>query len=872
MKSIAYVQMIGDFLHYGHVKLLQTAKEYTGYVVVGLLTDRAANEQRGQTIENYSERESVLKQLKCVDEVMMQDEQSPENNIKEVLKLTPNFKIYLFHGDDWKVIPGSDYVKSIGGEVVTLPYYKRLDKNKIEIKYKGNAKPIISTKAQTLKNLKRKLKKSYIEDFVIFKVDIWQYDPTWVLDIINRDIGFEKIVVRSSALNEDAYDESKAGHYKSILNVSANDTKEMVDAINEVIESYDSNPKNEILVQRQTKNITMSGVVFTRKIENNAPYYVINYDKTGSTDSVTSGKENSKTEIIRNIRKKECPKQWWKLIEAIREIESLIPSIPLDIEFAITKKKIVIFQVRPLAANKVLSNETDFDVFLLIDKLGESFQEGNAYSDMAFWNPAEMIGTLPNRLDYSLYKYIITDGHWNYALSTMGYNDVEPDNLMTEFGGKPYIDLNQTFNGLLTDKLPKEIKEKLVKYYHKKLRNHPELHDKVEFEIIHNCVYPGFDEDIKELYKAGFSKYEVKTVSETVGIHTRLIMESQHWFLEAKESLQHLKESRKNILKFIDYDSLDSINDGIYKLLTYCIQLGTVDFSRMARMAFIGNIWLKALVKQGKITQDFYDDYLKSISVVKLGGHLRPGTYDITSQRYDKNPNIKLTKIEKKKKQIKVPDVYDFKESEYFIRKSIEMREKVKFEFTKNLSDALELIAELGEKLGFTREEMAQLDIKTILTSKGRTKKDIKEAWSAIIDLRKKQKTIYEKLSLPPILFSKQDFKVIPTYVSKPNFITQKSVESKITHVNYFSSSPTRNIVTLRNADPGYDWIFGKDIKGLVTCYGGVASHMAIRCAEFGIPAAIGCGPEIYNKIIKGEKVKIDCKKQKIFVDDKKVV
>ena len=873
MKSIAYVQMIGDFLHYGHLKLLLTAKEYTGYVVVGLLTDKASNEQRGQTIENYSEREAVLKQLKCVDEVMMQEEQSPENNIKEVLRLTPNFKVYLFHGDDWKKIPGSDYVKSIGGEVVTLPYYKRLDKNNIEIKFReSKIKPIISTKAQTLMNLKNKLKKSYIEDLVVFDVKAWKHDEDWVLDTINRELGFETIIVRSSALNEDAFDESKAGHFTSVLNVRASYTKEMIDAINKVIESYDSNPKNEILVQKQTQDIAMSGVVFTRKIENNAPYYVINYDESGSTDSVTSGKENKKIEIIRNVKFGEgCPATWVALIEAIREIEALIPNIPLDIEFAMTdEQKFVIFQVRPLAANKVLSNETDSDVFVLRGKIGESFEEGNAYSDMAFWNPSEIIGTLPNRLDYSLYKYIITDGHWNYALSTMGYTDVEPDNLMTEFGGKPYIDLKQTFLGLLPNKIPSELKNKLVEYYFDKLFKYPELHDKVEFEIIHNCHYIGFDEDIKALYKANFTTLEAAVITQAVKMHTkRIFRESKHWFNEATESLTHLRVSRKNILKQINHDDVDSIIDGIYALLLYCINLGTVDFSRMARMAFIGNIWLKAMVKQGKITQKFYDDYLKSISVVKIGGHLRPGTYDITSPRYDKNPNIKLTKIEKKKAKIDIPK--PLKEKEYFIRKSIEMREKVKFEFTKNLSDAIELIAELGEKLNFTREEMAHLDIQTILHSKKRDKKDIKESWTAIINARKKQKTINEKLSLPPIIFSKTDFCIVPTYVSKPNFITQKSVIATAIScsINSFTSN---KIVLIKNADPGYDWIFGKDIKGLITCYGGVASHMAIRCAEFGIPAAIGCGEEIYNKIIKGKIVKLDCKKQSIEVDGKKVI
>lgn len=37
---------------------------------------------------------------------------------------------------------------------------------------------------------------------------------------------------------------------------------------------------------------------------------------------------------------------------------------------------------------------------------------------------------------------------------------------------------------------------------------------------------------------------------------------------------------------------------------------------------------------------------------------------------------------------------------------------------------------------------------------------------------------------------------------------------------------------------------------------------MAIRCAEFGIPAAIGCGSTIYNNLVKSNFVVIDGAKQ----------
>ena len=68
----------------------------------------------------------------------------------------------------------------------------------------------------------------------------------------------------------------------------------------------------------------------------------------------------------------------------------------------------------------------------------------------------------------------------------------------------------------------------------------------------------------------------------------------------------------------------------------------------------------------------------------------------------------------------------------------------------------------------------------------------------------------------------------------------------------------------IENADPGYDYIFNKKIKGLITKYGGVNSHMAIRCAELSVPAAIGVGEVIYNKINNRKHIELDCESQKI--------
>ena len=73
-------------------------------------------------------------------------------------------------------------------------------------------------------------------------------------------------------------------------------------------------------------------------------------------------------------------------------------------------------------------------------------------------------------------------------------------------------------------------------------------------------------------------------------------------------------------------------------------------------------------------------------------------------------------------------------------------------------------------------------------------------------------------------------------------------LENHIFLIKNKKSNLTNKIVLIENADPGYDFIFTKNIKGLITKYGGSNSHMAIRCSELNIPAAIGVGDKNFEK------------------------
>ena len=63
-----------------------------------------------------------------------------------------------------------------------------------------------------------------------------------------------------------------------------------------------------------------------------------------------------------------------------------------------------------------------------------------------------------------------------------------------------------------------------------------------------------------------------------------------------------------------------------------------------------------------------------------------------------------------------------------------------------------------------------------------------------------------------------------------------------------------------------YDWIFSFNIKALITKFGGANSHMSIRCAEFGLPAAIGCGEQIFHKLKSSNTIFLNCETKKIEI------
>lgn len=69
MKRI-YTDIVGDLFHYGHIKLLKTAKEMGGIVVVGVMADELVDSYKRRPVLTLEERVMLISACKYVDEII----------------------------------------------------------------------------------------------------------------------------------------------------------------------------------------------------------------------------------------------------------------------------------------------------------------------------------------------------------------------------------------------------------------------------------------------------------------------------------------------------------------------------------------------------------------------------------------------------------------------------------------------------------------------------------------------------------------------------------------------------------------------------------------------------------------------------------
>jgi len=260
--------------------------------------------------------------------------------------------------------------------------------------------------------------------------------------------------------------------------------------------------------------------------------------------------------------------------------------------------------------------------------------------------------------------------------------------------------------------------------------------------------------------------------------------------------------------------------------------------------------------------QNFVDRY----------GYLRPGTYDINSPRYDQALSEylggalqDLPEPQKYEPSEALKDGIDHAAAAIgldiradglfaYASMAIASREEAKFMFSRHVSDLLELAAAYGEHIGLTRDDMSFITIDELVEI------DDANSLQEIVEKRRSEQKLFKAFHLPNLIAEESDVVVSRFPLAQPNFVTNRKTRAAAQVLGEGAVDGVDDkIVLIEAADPGFDWIFSHRIRGLVTKYGGANSHMAIRCAEFGVPAAIGCGERLFAELSGAKVIELDC-------------
>ncbi|MEU9885015.1 PEP/pyruvate-binding domain-containing protein [Sphaerisporangium sp. NPDC051011] len=784
---------------------------------------------------------------------------------------------------------------------------------------------VLGTKAQTLARVRGALTTATVLDQVTVTVAQWRNDQQSVIDAVREAFPDEELIVRSSAPDEDTDTHSAAGLYASVLHVPASEIAAVTDAVEAVISSYTRRHGQdvddfEVLIQPMLADVTASGVAFSRDL-NGAPYLVVNYSEGKLTDTVTSGvgAVPEGVRIHHDVFAAELRPPLGAVAAIVRELVQLTGT-ELDVEFAVSSGHLYVLQARPLQVGVRDRTDEDARVAAEIAQIKDAIHGqkrprgglcgsyGGVYSTMADWNPAEMIGSHPRPLALSLYQRLITREVWREARARLGYRNPAPHQLMVTLAGHPYIDVRADLNSYLPADLDDGLCNSLVDFYLARLGRAPQAHDKIEFLVCPSVLDLDFSTHATAMAEAGFTAQEIDQLrgsllrlSNSVIRDLRGVRSHMHYRID------QLPARRAELLDRIGEEHPLFLADA---LLEDCLHFGTLPFAVAVRGTFMGVALWRSLLTTGVIDQEQHDGFLAGIETVSTRfaadlaacqhgdlpqedflaryGHLRPGTYDITIPSYAAAPHLYLSGVgSQHRRQAPATGVlparvmgdiddhlehagFEFDASTLldFIREAQVRREGYKFEFTANLSHALDLISAFGQQHDLDAACLSWLTVEDLLAcaTSTVTSRDTDRLRHVAEDRRR----IYQAQSLvhlPDVISGLWDVDVV-TGRSAPNFITNKTITGPavlLAQTQLADVDLTGRIVLTTNADPGYEFLFCRNIAGLITQYGGAASHMAIRCTEIGIPAAIGCGRDIFDHLAHAGTITLDCAQQRII-------
>jgi glycerol-3-phosphate cytidylyltransferase len=117
---VVFTAGVWDILHVGHLNLLTRAKALGDVLLVGVLTDEAAERYKPRPVMPFEQRIELVRALRMVDKVFPVHD---TNATPLIAELEPDILVHgsdISHKPGWEI--GQTWIREHGGQFVVLPY------------------------------------------------------------------------------------------------------------------------------------------------------------------------------------------------------------------------------------------------------------------------------------------------------------------------------------------------------------------------------------------------------------------------------------------------------------------------------------------------------------------------------------------------------------------------------------------------------------------------------------------------------------------------------------------------------------------------------------------------------------------------------
>ena len=125
-EMVVYTSVVCDLIHIGHINLFKIAKSLGDKLIVGVITDEGVAKYKRKPIIPFQQRLEVISSIKYVDQVIGQDNRSGKNNMIKIGNVS-----ILTRGDDIEINDEIEYIKSVKGKFVKIPYTNGISTSEI---------------------------------------------------------------------------------------------------------------------------------------------------------------------------------------------------------------------------------------------------------------------------------------------------------------------------------------------------------------------------------------------------------------------------------------------------------------------------------------------------------------------------------------------------------------------------------------------------------------------------------------------------------------------------------------------------------------------------------------------------------------------